>query len=116
MILLQEMRLIPDDIRVRDRMVAALSEMHASKTFTERKELEDFLDSVIADMPADMPKGLTRIVVFAQDMWAYEVVMNRMAFGFTATFYTQPDCWKLLRSKLPELEAFAARFQSPVKG
>ena len=116
MILLQEIGLTPEDTRVRDRMVVALSEMHASKTFTERKELEDFLDSVIAEMPADMPKGLTRIVAFITDTWAYEVVMARMAFGFTATFYTQPDCWKLLRSKLPELEVFAAKFSPPVKG
>jgi len=116
MILLQERELIPGDIETRDRVVKALSEMHAVKTFTERDELESFLDSVLADMPIDMPKGLTRVVTFAADIWVYEVVMIRMAVGFTATVYTQPECWTLLRSKLPELEAFAARFHPQIKG
>lgn len=110
MILLQDTPLGPEHTETKDRVIKALSEMHAVKIYTSRGELETFLDDVLAGMPTDMPKGLTRVIAFIKEPWAAGVIMHRMAFGFTATFYTQPECWTYLKTKLPEMEALADQF------
>jgi hypothetical protein len=97
---------------VKAQVLLALQAMHAIREFEDRTDLARFLDDVLDGMAGmDVPRGLTRVILFFRSGWAHSEVKGRMLVGANLVEFTTPGCWMQLGKKLPTLTAWVRKIE-----
>ena len=113
MILLEQEPALPAHVEAsKVQVLLCLQTMHKQQEFLGATELAGFLDHLLDELAAvDMPRGLTRVILFWRTPQAVDLVNARMRPGHTAQAFKAPACWLQMARSLPELQAWASRIE-----
>lgn len=121
MICIEDVKLEPPVARARDAVLAVLTPHHPSIfRFTHVEGLEAYLEAGLDRLhkatrmlQPDLPRKLSRCILFYRHPRAMAAVSERMCPGFEPVLFRQPDCWLELAGNLDAIREYARLLGGP---